>query len=147
MARTKQLARHSTGGAAPRQEIARKAARISDQYIIVHSLASFQKNAFAGYSRSNRHVADVPSSVIHPQVRGFLNLLGPLVRIPVSDLRLLLDDNIEVAPDFSFSTWSSQMTTGEAGFERIRVSFDPNKRREKERWVISAATKTADNCG
>jgi hypothetical protein len=68
-----------------------------------------------------------------------------LVRIPVSDLRILLDDNIEVAPEFSFSTWSSQMTTGEAGFERIRVSFGPNKRREKERWVISAATKTADN--
>jgi hypothetical protein len=145
MARTKQLARHSTGGVAPRQDIARKAARISDQHVIVHALASFEKNVFAGYSRGNRHVADVPSSIIHPQVRGFLNLLGPLIRIPVSDLRRLLDDNIEVAPDFSFSTWSSQMTTGEAGFERIRVSFDPSKSGEKERWVISGANKTADN--
>jgi hypothetical protein len=116
MVRTKQLARNSTGGAAPRANISRKAARVSEKYVIIHSLAACRRNVFAGFNRGNRRVAEVPPSVILSNVRGFLSLLGPTVRIPVSDLRLLLDDNIEVASDMSWNL----------GFMRSYIVFRPS---------------------
>jgi hypothetical protein len=91
------------------------------------------------------HYTYVHTSVFHPNVVEFLNLLGPTVRIPVSDLRLLLKDNIEVALAFSMSTWTSQMTTAEAWFGRIRVSLDPSKCRGKDHFMISGENKTANN--
>jgi hypothetical protein len=143
MARTKQLARLSTGGKAPRNELARKAARIprgEAEEVVVRSLAAHTRNRFLALPEKGSGEYEVAGERIHPVVRGFLKLLGRRAFVQVEDLRILMDDNIEVDPSTPVPTNAAEAQSV-APFEKLRVCHDPEEADEAKAWVILGACR------
>jgi hypothetical protein len=138
MARTKQTARRSTGGRAPREDLARKAARDSGAGYIEY-LAAFSSTSFRGLSKDKRSQYDIAPEIIHPTVRGFLKLLGTEA-VSVANLRVMLDDNIEID---AAADPPHPSNLGFSPFEKIRVEFNPAKSNEAERWRVLGALRHA----
>jgi hypothetical protein len=143
MARTKQLARISTGGKAPRNDLARKAARIprgEAEEVVVASLSAYTRNRFLAWPEKGSGEYEVAAERIHPTVRGFLKLLGRRVFVQVVDLRILMDENVEIDPSALGSADDNEVTPV-APFERLRVWHDPEERDEAKAWVVLGACR------
>lgn len=95
MARTKQVAWKSTGGKAPKQQLAAKAARISEHGFEMREVLDVRAES------RDRFVGRVPGEGmtefevrgvdLHPAIRGFLKLLGRDIFVPLEDLAILVD--------------------------------------------------------
>jgi hypothetical protein len=81
-------------------------------------------------------VTGVDASVV-----GFLKLLGPGTTVETSDLRIMLDDSLEVGRSSSIRDSdgedNSRMTV-----EKIRLVMDRSQKDERDRWKLEGAART-----
>jgi hypothetical protein len=95
MARTKQVAWKSTGGKAPKQQLAAKAGRISGHGFEMREVLDVRaesRDRFCGrVSGECMTEFEIRGVDLHPAIRGFLKLLGRDIFVPLEDLAILVD--------------------------------------------------------
>jgi hypothetical protein len=95
IARTRQGAWKSTGGKAPKQQLAAKAARVSEhgfQMREVRDIRAESRYRFCGRVHGEGMTEfEIRGVDLHPAIRGFLKLLGRDVFVPLEDLAILVD--------------------------------------------------------
>jgi hypothetical protein len=156
MVRSKQTARQSTGGKAPRWDLMQLAARSPRNTCptqsdtsgkVIEHLAVSSTMILTGllkrrdYSESEIEVT-LPCHSIQPLVTGFLKLLGKDIFVPVQTLQILLDDNISADDN---SAGAEVLAASDlVPFELMRLIHDPNAAKENDKWYIQASGRRAN---
>jgi hypothetical protein len=141
MARIKQLARLSTGGKAPRDDIANRAARKAkgaSSHIVLSYLAAYSRTHFLVRPETGSDENVLAAERFHPLVRRFLKLLGRREFVAVQDLQILLDDNIELDPSSAVSSEVADISAV-VPFEKLRGEHFPEENAESKRWILLGA--------
>jgi hypothetical protein len=129
MARTKQLARLSTGGKAPRGDIANRAARKAKgafTLIVLSHIAAYSRTHFLARPKTGSDEYVLAAERFHPLVREFLKLLGRPEFVAVQDVQILLDDNIELDPSSAVQSDVADISAA-VPFEKLRMEHVPER--------------------
>jgi hypothetical protein len=129
MARTKQVAWKSTGGKAPKQQLAAKAARVSEHGFEMREVREVRAESRDRFcvrvSGEGLTEFEIRGVDLHPAIRGFLKLLGREVFVPLEDLAILVDGDgsplggTEIAVD----PFENEDNENEVIFEQMRVEY------------------------